>query len=408
MSNPVGRLSVFSPQLGRHQLTRIALCAILAALFVLGFLRGRREAHLDRYAATGAPAQAAPFRLFWEAWDFLERQFYRPGALNYQAMTHGAIRGMLASLGDSQTVLVEPAEHRLDVDWYKGEFGGIGAVIAVRFGQPVIAAMQEDSPATQAGLQVGDAILTVDGTPVAGLTSEGIEDLLRGEVGSDVELTIEREPDTLSIFVLTRALTELPSVAWQALEGNLGYVQITHFSVKTATELGEALRLLRAQGRRALVLDLRGNAGGLVDSALEVLGRFLDYGVVLREVDASGAEKRYTLPVASRIVDWPMAVLVDSETASAAEIVAAAIRDRGRGKLVGQRTFGKGSVQTVFGLPGGSSVHVSTARWLSADGHPIDGLGVAPDIAVASGQDSQHADAALDSAVAYLRATNPE
>ena len=379
----------------------------LAVPLALGFGLGRRAAWFDQYAGTGSADQADRLRVFWEAWDVIEHQFYRPAALDYRAMTYGAVRGMLASLGDPHTTFLEPAEQHLDADRYKGEFGGIGALIAVRSGRPTLTALGDQSPAAQAGLQVGDAISVVDGRQVAGLDLDAIDALLRGEVGSKVELTIEREQSETLSFTLARARIEVPSVAWQVLDGDIGYVQVTYFSERTSAELASALRLLQRRDVRALALDLRGNGGGLVDSALGVLRYFLDYGVVLREVSAGGAEKRYTLPTERQSVNWPLAVLVDSGTASAAEIVAAAVQDRGRGKLIGERTFGKGSVQAVLTLADGSSVHVTTAHWLSPDGHPIDGLGVEPDIAVASREDAGYADLVLRWATDYLSKTGP-
>ncbi len=390
------------PRLKRHRVATAILCATLALLFIGGFAFGRRAARLDRYVGLVPSEQAARFRVLWEAWDLLQQQFYRPAALDYRAMIYGCVRGMLASLGDPHTVFLEPAEQRLDADRYNGTFGGIGVMLAMQAGRPTIVALGDESPAAQAGLHAGDVVLAVDGAQVGSLDLSMIDALMRGEAGSTVELTIEREQNGILSFALVRARVELPSVAWRLLHSAIGYVQITYFSARTGAELATSLREMQTRDVRSLVLDLRGNPGGLLDSALEVLGCFLDYGIVLREVNASGAEKRYGLPADSQSVGWPLAVLVDSGTVSAAEMVAAALQERGRGKLIGERTFGKGSVQAVFTLHDGSSVHVTTTHWLSPDGHPIDGLGVEPDIPIASNRGAGAEDLVLQRAADYL------
>jgi len=362
------------------------LCACFAAGLVLGRVDGRNGLALGDTQALADRQNG----LFAQAWSVLDREFYRPTPLDYRAMSYGAICGMLASLGDPHTQFVEPAQHRLEDDRFKGDYGGIGVVVDVSGVQPVLLEVQAGSPAERVGLRPGDVLSSVDGTAVSGLPRDAVELLLRGPVGSRVELQVQREGnDQRLAFALVRERIEMPSVKWKALPNGLGYIQITNFSGRSGEEFSRAMQALREQGVRALVLDLRGNGGGLVQSAAQVLGPFLDSGIAFREVTRNGQEQRYALPLDSQKSTWPLAVLVDGGTASAAEIVAVALQERQRAVLVGTPTFGKGSVQSLFTLSDGSSLHVSVAHWLSPAGRGIDGRGLDPDVTVAGGEGSQ-------------------
>ncbi|MBC7263504.1 MAG: S41 family peptidase [Chloroflexi bacterium] len=386
----------------------IAFAVCSAVIFGAGFALGQILSPGTRYPVGNTPVeQQDNFRVFWEAWHIVESDFYARESLDYKNMTYGAIEGMLKSLGDPFTTFVEPTQHRLEQDAYQGKFGGIGALMGTdEDGRIIISSLLEGAPAERAGLRAGDVVLAVDDTDIAGYSIEEAVILVRGPVGTTVRLRIERpgEPEPL-VFEIVRQEIDLPTVNWRVLEDGIGYIQITMFSDATPRELRRALESLQGEDASSVVLDLRGNPGGLVNSAVAVTGEFLRGGLVLRERTSSDEETRYSAPLDGKAVDWPLVVLVDGGTASAAEIVAGAIQDYHRALLVGQRTFGKGSVQSIHELSDGSSVHVTIARWLTPNGHEINGQGLTPDVVVetkaedlAAGRDLQ-----LEEAISLLR-----
>ncbi|MBL8057414.1 MAG: hypothetical protein JNK29_11980, partial [Anaerolineales bacterium] len=235
------------------------------------------------------------------------------------------------------------------------------------------------------------------GTPLDTVTA-----LLRGSVGTPVRISLRRGQADLA-FTINRQPIALPSVTWQMVAGqpDLGLIALSRFSDRTARELERAARELAAQGARRYVLDLRNNGGGLLDAAVNVAGQFLDGGVVLVETSRDGGEKTYTAPAApGPLTAAPLAVLVNGNTASAAEILAGALLDRGRAPLIGQTTFGKGSVQYVFALSDGSSLHITANRWFTPSRRQLDRVGLPPTIVVTPAPDG--ADAELAQAVQYL------
>lgn len=386
----------------------VAFAILSATIFGAGFALGQWLSPSTRYPVGDTPAeQRDNFRVFWEAWHIVESDFYGRQSLDYKNMTYGAIEGMLESLGDPFTTFVEPTQHRLEQDAYQGKFGGIGALMGTDAdGRVIISSLLDGGPAERAGLRAGDVVLAVDETDISGYSIEEAVILIRGPVGTTVRLRIERpgEPEPL-VFEIVRQEIDLPTVNWRVLEDGIGYIQITMFSEATPQELRRALEGLRGESAGSVILDLRGNPGGLVDSAVAVTGEFLRGGLVLRERTSSNEETRYSAPLGGKAVDWRLVVLVDGGTASAAEIVAGAIQDYQRAPLVGRRTFGKGSVQSIHELSDGSSVHVTIARWLTPNGHEIDGHGLSPDVVVeakaedlAAGRDLQ-----LEEAVSLLR-----
>ena len=282
-----------------------------------------------------------------------------------------------------------------------GHFGGIGAYMSRNEAGDLVVSVMRDRPAARAGIQDGDLLLEVDGKAIVKeMKIEEVVALVRGEVGSKVKLRLQRpgqvEPFTAEVV---REQIDTPSVEWRVLDKDkhFGYVRISIFSARTSQELQTGLAELADQGIDRLVLDLRGNGGGLVDAAVDTASQFLKGGQVLRELKRGGQERFYPAkPVKSAAQAWEIALLVDGGTASASEIVAGALRDQARAILIGEKTFGKGSVQEVHELPDGSSLHVTVARWLTPDRHQIDQVGLEPDVKVgmtdedrAAGRDPQ-------------------
>ena len=366
--------------LAKHRIAYPMVALVLVVAMFCGGLALGWEA--DRRRLGRFSRGPEDFGLFWEAWDRLERMFWSPAELHAERMTYGATRGMLQALGDPYTSFFEPAEHQLNADRLRGEFGGIGVQLGGDRTGVFVASVFPDSPAEAAGLLVGDILVAVGREATAGLAVDDVRLLLRGPVGSVVELTLERHGGRPVTVPIQRQEIEIPSLEWELLQPKVGYVQLRFFSDRTPKEFAQALRSLSTEGASALILDLRGNGGGVVEAAVGVLGELLGKGIAYREVAKGEAETRYPVPFRTEVLSWPLAVLVDAGTASSAEIVAAAVRDNGRGLLYGQTTFGKGSVQAVFPLEDGSSVHLTVGRWLSSDGHAIEDLGVVPDIPI--------------------------
>jgi carboxyl-terminal processing protease len=357
----------------------LAITVVVGGAFLGGYALGGRRGQSAR-------AQAPGFDLLWQVQGLLDREFIGniPSA---QAQAYGAIHGLVASYNDPYTVFVEPAPREVERDELRGSFGGIGATLARNDAGDLVLTVMRDRPAARAGVQDGDILLSVNAKPItAEMTVEEVVALIRGDVGTKVRLTLRRPgtPDPFTAEV-TRERIETPSVEWRVLDeaGHIGYVRISLFGERTSDELKAALSELADQGVTKLVLDLRGNGGGLVDAAVDTTSFFLRGGQVMREVKRGGQERFYPVKqVSSPADDWELVLLVDGATASASEIMAGALRDQNRAILIGEKTYGKGSVQQVHELPDGSSLHVTVARWLTPNRHQIDHTGLEPDVVV--------------------------
>jgi len=378
--------------------SRLLLGATIAVLLALSYGAGFGVYALrERTQATRTPG-APEMALFWEAWERVDEHFYGevPSA---QARTYGAIRGALGLL-DAHTRLVEPVPRSLEKDELRGAHGGIGARLTTNDAGEVTLEPYPGSPAERAGITVGDVLTAVDGRRLsAGTPADDIAAMIRGDVGTEVEITVRKPSGATRTAVVERELIEIPSVTWRMETELTGYVRVDRFTERTAGELASALDGLDSEGARGLVLDLRGNRGGLVDTAVTVAERFLRKGDVVMRQRGREAERTFR---ADRKGDLstPLAVLVDGDTASAAEIVAGALRDNDRARLFGETTFGKGSVQEIYDLADGSSLHVTSAIWLTPNGQPIAGEGLTPDTEVAA--DTEGEDTPLRRAVEYL------
>ncbi len=367
------------------------LTLALAAAFGAGYLT-----HMRTAAASG------DYPVLAQVQDILKRNFL--GDLpSDQALAYGAAHGMVGTLGDPYSRFVEPPVHELESNSLSGAFGGIGAQLRYNDAGQVVLSPYPDLPAAQAGIVEGDVLLRVDETDiVAGQSLDDISALIRGEVGTEVTLLIVSAGAPPREVVIRRSEFEIPSVTWRLLESQpqIGLIAISRFSGRTAEEVRRAYDDLHSRGATSLILDLRDNAGGLLDASVEVAGEFLNGGVVAYETRRNGGDE--TLEASGRgfAADMPLAVLVNHGTASAAEVVAGALLDRQRAPLIGETTYGKGSVQLVFDLDDGSSVHVTSARWFTPLRAPLDGHGLTPTFETASRDDA--ADPPLERAITYL------
>lgn len=397
--------------------TRTALVAILVLIvvvasgamgFAAGWYLGPQAKPSPTPSATDDVQQR--FRIFWEAWGVIERDFNRDGPLDAQEMIYGATRGMVESLGDPYTVFAEPAQAKIFDQDLEGSFEGIGATVDVIEGFLVIVEPLQDSPAAKAGLLAGDVVLQADGVPLQGMDLMEAIALIRGPKGSQLRLLVRRHgvPDPFEVMV-TRDKIDLPTVSYKMLDDEIAYVRLTEFNNQATARLVAALKAVMAQKPRALIFDLRGNPGGYLHIAVQVGSQFIGEGVIVSEKDRSNKVTEYTAEGKGLALDVPLVVLVDGGSASAAEIVAGAIQDSGRGVLIGRPTFGKGSVQTSHTLSDGSSVRVSIARWYTPKGHQLDKDGLTPEIIVPLPDPGQapSGDAVLERALQYLVAPQP-
>jgi len=389
---------------------RYWLSALLlgVALVVLAFSSGFVVAALQAQSALplrqDAPLSGGPLHVFQEAWDLITRDFYGALPVN-DARVYGAVRGLLGTLNDPYTVFVEPTPHQLEQDNLRGSYGGVGVTLERDAAGQAVMTPWRDSPAAQAGILQGDVLLAVDGvsiTPEMDLSADVVP-LIRGQVGTQVTLSVQRAGETLT-FTLTRQVIELPSVEWRMLEQapTLGYVQISSFTDRTADELQQALAELFASDAAGLILDLRNNGGGLLQASIDVADQFLAEGAILYENRRASEEKLYPATPEGQAQHISLVVLINHGTASAAEIVAGAIQDHRRGQLVGETTFGKGSVQLIFDLSDGSSLHVTAARWYTPGRRQLDGAGLTPDVQVEANPDTAN-DVQLERAITLLQ-----
>lgn len=348
-----------------------------------------------RLPLPGLRATEPDYPVLAEARALLEAHFNGPQPSPQQA-EYGLVRGLVSAYNDPYTLFVEPQPARLEAQTLQGEYGGIGAALSVNDAGQVTLDPFLDSPAALAGVQKGDRLTQVDDWPVP--PAPNLDDVVarvRGLVGTPVVITVTRLTATLA-FTITRQTIELPSVTADMLAGEVGLLTLTRFSQKTPQEVRVHLADLRARGAQRLVVDVRNNGGGLLTAAVDTASLFLDGGVVLIETNRQQTEKVYTAPAnndpATRL---PLVILVNGNTASAAEIFAGALQDRGRAPLVGQTTFGKGSVQFIFPLRDGSSLHISANQWLTPNRRQITGQGLTPN-QVVEGDASAQLQAALD------------
>lgn len=328
-------------------------------------------------------AEAAGFDLFWEAWGHIESTYIGEVPSGRQ-LTYAAIRGALSGLDDPYSVFLEPVVRQEEIVTLTGNYGGIGVYVERNeIGEARLVPIP-GNPASEAGVLEGDILLEINSETVPGdITTDEVEQLLRGEVGDELELTIDRNGSILEIEVEIGNIL-VPSVFHRILPDapEIGYIQLSRFSGETASELEDALGELQQEGVSGLILDLRGNGGGLLDASVAVVDHFLDDGLILRQESRSEGEKLYNAAGGSIAADIPLVILIDAGTASAAEIVAGALQDRQRALLIGSKSYGKGSVQLVYDLSDGSSIHVTSARWYTPNGSQLDREGLWPDIPV--------------------------
>lgn len=372
--------------LKRNAARTVALCFIIAVAFGAGTVVG----------SNGASAQSSPspseFDVFWQAWDTIQDNFIDREILDSKELTYGAINGLVQALGDEgHTAFLTPRELEHQQSAMAGSFFGIGAQLGVRDGLPIIVSPFDGSPAAEAGIRAGDIILGVDGEDVTQLSLDEIVDRVRGPEGEEVVLTVLHEDETTSVDIpIIRGEIKISAVTWTMIpDSNIALLRLNQFSAEAQKDIVEALEAIEAAGAEGLVLDVRNNPGGLLTQAIGVTSQFLDGGNVLQEENAQGQRRPFRVRRGGVAQEIPMVVLINPGSASSSEILAGAIQDHERGLLIGETTFGTGTVLQPFTLDDGSALLLGTSQWLTADGRLIRKQGIAPDIEVALGPDGE-------------------
>lgn len=386
----------------RSLLLGLVTGVLMALVFAAGYF-ARDLVPLTSFA--GQPLSSeSDYPLLDEVQGFIDRNFLREQPA-HSVREYAAIRGMLGSLNDRFTFFIDPPVAASESDALAGTYGGIGVQLKRNDQGEIELYPYADSPAERAGLANGDKLRAVNNAELdLTLGQDQVDQMLRGEVGegSGVEITVERADNSgeFTTFIAFEVIN-VPSVIWRVLAEvpSIGYIQVTSFTGRTPDELKNAIDDLNSFQVQALVLDLRNNTGGLLQESIQVANAFVGSGPLVYEINKQG-ENVFNADPDKLLTDLPLAVLVNGYTASGAELVAGAIQDDERGILIGQKTYGKGTVQQIFPLSDQSSLHVTSAEWLTPGRHALDTVGLEPDISMIP--DAQGRDVELSEAIRHL------
>ncbi|ALS78581.1 S41 family peptidase [Planococcus kocurii] len=357
---------------------------------MLGFLLILTTAGLTVFALTFGDDKAVEvnsperreFEKLYTAYDQIQDQYFED--VDRDVLVNGAINGMVDSLEDPYSDYLNEEEASQFLEGISSSFQGIGAEVQEREGYITVVSPIKNSPAEKAGVLPNDQIIAVDGESIQGFTTTEAVMLIRGEKGTDVKLSIMRGKNADPIDItITRDEIPIETVYAEMIGNNVAHIQITSFSENTYQELLDAIKEMEAEGMKAVVMDVRGNPGGLLDVALDISDLFIEEGKPLFEVQAKGAEPEVYMSSPGTKIKVPVTLLIDGGSASASEILAGAMNESADIKLVGEKTFGKGTVQTANDLQDGSNLKFTTAKWLTPDGNWIHEKGIEPDVEVA-------------------------
>lgn len=364
----------------------LAVSLALLTAFAAG-VWGERSGWLPGSVRQESAEMRSAFAAFWQSWNLVREHYVERDAIQPERMTRGAIEGMLSALGDTgHTAYLPPEDLHLMQEALAGRLEGIGARLTLRNNRPTVVSTLAGSPADKAGLLPGDVLSAVEGNEVTGLPLSRVLELLRGPLNSVVHLEVHREGHARPIdFSIVRSEITINDVTWQMLPADepIAHIVIHKFGHEADQQLHEVLRQARRQSARGLIVDVRGNPGGLKNKAVAVTSEFLASGTVFIEKDARGNIRPVTVKPDGIATDLPLVVLIDEGTASSAEIFAAAIQDHERGQLVGTRTFGTGTILQPFVLPDGGALLLGVSQWLTPSGRQVWHRGIKPDVEVA-------------------------
>jgi carboxyl-terminal processing protease len=356
----------------------LALASFVAGVAITKYLDGRGGS-LPELPSVVSPQKSSDDALIDEVRTIIRREALKPSSDD--SMTANAISGMLKSLPDTYAAYFDPKHFGFFKEETTGQFGGIGVTLSVKDGHAVIVQPLKNTPAVKAGLKAGDEIVLVDGWSKKGWTSEEVVSRVRGKEGTKVKLRIRRKGVKDFDVTITRAKIDTPNITTEMVGKDVGYMRLFSFNANARKDIRDAIAKFDKQGAKGYVLDLRENPGGLLSEGVDVASLFVKDGPIVR-VDQRDQPEDVELATGGKVTDKPLVVLIDGDSASAAEIVAGALQDYKRATLVGAKSFGKGSVQTVRDLPNGGAVKLTIAHYLTPKKRAIDGIGLTPDVVV--------------------------
>ena len=380
----------------------------LGGSFYVGYTRGLAEPKVVSLDLKNiASTSTVDFNTFWQAWGIIKDKALKGEQVGNQELVYGAIRGLINSLDDPHSVFLAPSDAKQFQDDINGSFGGVGMEIGKKDGSLVIVAPLKDTPADAAGLRANDRILKIDDTVTDELDVEQAVKLIRGQVDTIVTLSIFRDGwSAAKEFKLIRAMIDVPTLNFEIKEGNLAYLQLNTFNEKAPRLFYEALQKATEARAQGIILDLRDNPGGYLEVAVNLAEYFVDNGrVIVSERYRTGKEDQFKSSGSGALKGLPIVILINGGSASAAEILAGALRNLDNAKLIGENTFGKGTVQILQSLSDGSTLKVTVANWVLPDGTIIEKNGLKPDIEVKLTDDDikNKKDPQLDTAIAELK-----
>ena len=333
------------------------------------------------YALMGFNAQKTKDVLrFFGALRFIETQYVRD--VDYTNLIDGAISGMVKTLDDPHSIYLDPKMYELMRSHTEGSFGGVGIVMGFKDNKITVISVMEGTPSEAAGIKTGDEIIAVDGVPTSEIEPEEVVLHIRGEIGSEVTLRVRRAGEEDKDYVVRRATIQVHTVAGQMLPDTdgIGYIRIASFSEHTADEFKDAYHALENEGVKGMIIDLRENPGGLVTSCVAIANMVVPKGPVVSVVQKDGRREEYESELSEE--KYPLVVLIDGNSASASEILAGALQDTGAATIVGQTSYGKGSVQVILPLYDDDALKLTIAKYYTPSGRSIDGTGIEPDVRV--------------------------
>lgn len=394
--------------------------SLSVVVFGVGYKLGLSQAPVPYLKPTFTNTEVPPnrnvdFALFWEVWKRLEDSYIDKKAMDPQKMFYGAITGMVSSLDDPYTAFLPPKENKDSQDSLAGHFDGIGAQLGIKEKKIIIVAPLKNTPAEKAGLKSGDWIIKVDGKETVNWSLPQAVSKIRGEKGTKVVLNILSEKATKpKDITIERAIINVPSVEWDVKTSTASgkkavHLRLSQFGGQTNDEWVQAVSEIQsyvatdsAKSVKGIVFDMRNNPGGYLSGATFIASEFLKDGPIVLQEENTGKRNTFTVNRKGELLDIPVVVLINQGSASASEIVAGALQDRKRAKLVGETSFGKGSIQDVQELGNGAGLHVTIAKWLLPSGAWISGKGITPDVIVESEEANPDNDVQLQKAIDLL------
>lgn len=360
--------------------------------YKLGEFQTRTDLRNNLFMASGGNRAAnLDFNLFWDTWDKVEEKYIDQKKVDREKMFYGAIKGVVASLEDPYTFFLTPEENQQSKDDLGGKFEGIGAQLGLRENKIVVIAPLKNSPAEKVGVRTGDFVTKVDGASTRGWTLPQAVSKIRGKEGTSVKLTLERNDKEFDVSInRQQILVSSVETTYETQNGDkVAYLKLNQFGENTNEEWDTAVEDIAKRWKsgeiKGMVLDVRDNPGGYLDGAVYTASEFIENGkLVVKQESTQGMNREYKVQRQGRLLDIPMTVLINGGSASASEILAGALRDHKRATIIGEKSFGKGSVQEALDLKGGAGLHVTIAKWILPNGDWINGKGIEPEIKVAN------------------------